>query len=106
VSGLLQKLAYLADAPVDRLRLDADQGGDGGLRQARAVVEDGGQERSGQQPSCSVPQSLDVRMVTASSRSIWVIHLIKAPVELARLTGVPAPSLKTVHPLIDLLTRP
>jgi ketopantoate reductase len=32
--------------------------------------------------------------------------LTKAPVELARLTGVPAPSLKIVHALIDLLTRP
>jgi hypothetical protein len=70
------------------------------------VGEDGGQERSGQQPSCSVPRSPDVRTVTASSRSIWVIHLVKAPVELARLTGIPALGLKTVHALIDLLTRP
>jgi 2-dehydropantoate 2-reductase len=30
--------------------------------------------------------------------------LLKAPVELARLTGVPAPSLETVDALIDLLT--
>jgi ketopantoate reductase len=32
--------------------------------------------------------------------------LLKAPVELARLVGVPAPNLQTVHSLIDLLTRP
>jgi 2-dehydropantoate 2-reductase len=32
--------------------------------------------------------------------------LLKAPVELARLTGVPAPNLETVAALIDLLTRP
>jgi 2-dehydropantoate 2-reductase len=32
--------------------------------------------------------------------------LLKAPIELARLTGVPAPNLETVHALIDLLTRP
>jgi 2-dehydropantoate 2-reductase len=31
--------------------------------------------------------------------------LLGAPVELARLTGVPAPSLEMVHALIDLLTR-
>lgn len=31
--------------------------------------------------------------------------LLRAPVELARLTGAPAPSLETVHALIDLLTR-
>jgi 2-dehydropantoate 2-reductase len=31
--------------------------------------------------------------------------LLRAPVELARLTGVPAPSLEMVHALIDLLTR-
>jgi 2-dehydropantoate 2-reductase len=31
--------------------------------------------------------------------------LLKAPVELARLVGAPAPNLKTVHSLIDLLTR-
>jgi 2-dehydropantoate 2-reductase len=31
--------------------------------------------------------------------------LLKAPVELARLTGVPAPNLETVDALIDLLTR-
>jgi len=31
--------------------------------------------------------------------------LLKAPVELARLVGVPAPNLETVHSLIDLLTR-
>jgi 2-dehydropantoate 2-reductase len=32
--------------------------------------------------------------------------LLKAPAELARLTGVPAPNLETVAALIDLLTRP
>ena len=32
--------------------------------------------------------------------------LLKAPVELARLAGVPAPSLEMVQALIDLLTRP
>jgi 2-dehydropantoate 2-reductase len=32
--------------------------------------------------------------------------LLKAPVELARLTGVPAPSLEMVDALIDLLTHP
>lgn len=42
----------------------------------------------------------------ALHRAGAVVHLLKAPVELARLTGVPAPSLKTVHALIDLLTRP
>jgi ketopantoate reductase len=31
--------------------------------------------------------------------------LLKAPVELARLTGVPAPNLEMVAVLIDLLTR-
>jgi 2-dehydropantoate 2-reductase len=32
--------------------------------------------------------------------------LLKAPVELARLAGVPAPNLEMVQALIDLLTRP
>ena len=41
----------------------------------------------------------------APHRAGAVVHLLKAPVELARLTGVPAPSRKTVHALIDLLTR-
>ena len=31
--------------------------------------------------------------------------LLKAPIELARLTGAPAPSLETVHALVDLRTR-
>jgi 2-dehydropantoate 2-reductase len=31
--------------------------------------------------------------------------LLKAPLELARLAGAPAPNLQTVHSLIDLLTR-
>jgi 2-dehydropantoate 2-reductase len=32
--------------------------------------------------------------------------LLKAPIELAQLTGVPAPNLETVYALVDLLTRP
>jgi 2-dehydropantoate 2-reductase len=32
--------------------------------------------------------------------------LLAAPVDLARLVGVPVPNLQTVHALIDLLTRP
>jgi 2-dehydropantoate 2-reductase len=32
--------------------------------------------------------------------------LLGAPVELAHLTGVPAPSLEMVHALVDLLTSP
>jgi 2-dehydropantoate 2-reductase len=31
--------------------------------------------------------------------------LLTAPIELARLVGVPAPGLESVHSLIDLLTR-
>ena len=44
VPGLVQELADVADAPVDRLRPDAGQGSDGGLGQGKAQVQDGGQE--------------------------------------------------------------
>jgi hypothetical protein len=46
--GLVQELADVPDAPVDRLRPDAEQGGDGDLRQGKALVQDGGQEPVGQ----------------------------------------------------------
>ena len=48
VSGLLQELAHVADALVDRFGPDAEQGGNGGLRQGEALVEDSGQEPVGQ----------------------------------------------------------
>jgi hypothetical protein len=48
VSGLVQELADVADAPVDRLGPDAEQDGDGDLRQGQALVEDGGQEPVGE----------------------------------------------------------
>ena len=44
VSGLVQELADIADALVDRLGPDAEQDGDGDLRQGEALVKDGGQE--------------------------------------------------------------
>src|ERR1700756_4331014 len=44
VSGMVQELADVADALVDRFGPDAEQGGDGDLRQCEAVVQDGGQE--------------------------------------------------------------
>ena len=48
VSGLVQELADVADALVDRFGPDAEQGGDGDLGQGEALVEDGGQEPVGQ----------------------------------------------------------
>jgi hypothetical protein len=48
VSGLFEELADVADAPVDCSGVDAEQGGDGGLRQGEALVEDGGQEPVGE----------------------------------------------------------
>ena len=48
VPGLVQELADIADALVDRLGPDAEQGGKGDLRQGEALVEDGGQEPVGQ----------------------------------------------------------
>jgi hypothetical protein len=42
VSGLLQELPDVADAFVDRLWPDAEQCGNGDLRQGEALVEDGG----------------------------------------------------------------
>ena len=44
VPCLSQEFADLADAPVDRLGPDAGQGGDGDLRQGKALVEGRGQE--------------------------------------------------------------
>jgi hypothetical protein len=46
-SGLVQELADVANALVDRLGPDAERGGDGALGQAEALVEDGGQEPVG-----------------------------------------------------------
>jgi hypothetical protein len=48
VPGLVQELARIADALVDRLRPDVGQGGDRDLRQGEALVQDGGQEPVGQ----------------------------------------------------------
>jgi hypothetical protein len=48
VSGLVQELADVADALVDRLGPDSEQGGDGDLGQGKAVVQGGGQEPVGQ----------------------------------------------------------
>ena len=48
VPGLVQELADVADALVDRLRPDAGQGGDGGLGQGKALVQDDGQDAVGQ----------------------------------------------------------
>ena len=48
VSGLVQELADVADALVDRLGPDGEQGGDGDLGQVQAVVEGGGQEPAGE----------------------------------------------------------
>src|SRR5450755_2975331 len=48
VSGLVQELADVADALVDCLGPDAEQGGDGDLGQGEALVEDGGQEPVGE----------------------------------------------------------
>jgi len=48
VSGLVQERAEVTDALVDRLGPDAEQGGDGNLGQAEALVEDGGQEPVGE----------------------------------------------------------
>jgi len=44
VPGLVQELADVADAPVDCLGPDGEEGGDGDLRQREALVEGGGQE--------------------------------------------------------------
>ncbi len=43
-SGLLRKLTDVADAIVDRLGPDTEEGGDGDLRQGEALVQDDGQE--------------------------------------------------------------
>ena len=48
VPGLVQELADVADALVDCLGPDAEQGGDGDLGQREALVEGGGQEPVGQ----------------------------------------------------------
>jgi hypothetical protein len=48
VSGLVQELADVADALVDCLGPDSEQGGDGDLGQGKAVVQGGGQEPVGQ----------------------------------------------------------
>src|SRR5215469_18977938 len=48
VPRLVQEFADVADASVDRLRPDAEQGSDGGLGQGKALMQDGGQEPVGQ----------------------------------------------------------
>jgi hypothetical protein len=48
VSGLLQELPDVADAPVDRLGPDGEQCRDGDLRQVQALVQDGGQKPVGE----------------------------------------------------------
>lgn len=48
VFGLVQERADVADALVDHLGPNPEQGGDGDLRQGQAIVQDGGQEPVGQ----------------------------------------------------------
>jgi hypothetical protein len=48
VPGLVQELADVADVLVDCFRPDAEQGGDGDLRQGQALVKERGQEPVGQ----------------------------------------------------------
>ena len=48
VAGLVQELADVADALVDRFGPDAEEGGDGDLGQGEALVQDGGQEPVGE----------------------------------------------------------
>ena len=48
VSGLFKELADVADALVDRLWPDSEQGGDGDLRQGQVLVQDRGQKSVGQ----------------------------------------------------------
>ena len=48
VSGLAEELADVAGAPVDCSGVDAEEGGDSGLGQGVAVVQDGGQEPVGE----------------------------------------------------------
>jgi len=72
VPGLVQELADVADALVDRLRPDAGQGGDGGLGQGKALVQDGGQEAVGQgedgpaaDAGCDQPRAVAAALVQA-----------------------------------------
>jgi len=47
VSALLEELADIADALVDRLGPDAEEGGDDDLRQGEPLMQSGGQEAVG-----------------------------------------------------------
>jgi len=40
-----------------------------------------------------------------AGKPLEIDALLKAPVELARLVGVPAPNLKSIHAVLDLLTQ-
>jgi hypothetical protein len=55
VACLFQETADVADALVDRLWSDAEQGRDGDLGQAEAVVEEGGQESVGEGENGAAP---------------------------------------------------
>ena len=48
VSGLVEELADVADALVDRFGPDTEQGRDGDLGQGETLVEDGGQDPVGE----------------------------------------------------------
>ena len=47
VSALLEQLVDIADALVDRLGPDAEEGGDDDLRQGEPLMQSGGQEAVG-----------------------------------------------------------
>ena len=92
MSGLVQELADVADAPVDRLGPDGEQGGDGDLRQGEALVEGGGQEPVGQGEDGAAPGARggQPRAVTAA-----LVQVRFAPLVMERHQrgdqGVPFP---------------
>jgi hypothetical protein len=69
VSGLLQELADLADAPVDRLGPNAEQGGDGDLRQAATIRSGASPNTASVSPSARTIDSLPISASSVSSPS-------------------------------------
>ena len=82
------------------------------MREALAVAE-----RLGSAPRISVERRFEGAAKVGDHKTSMLMDyeagkpletdvLLAAPVELARLVGVPAPTLELVHALVDLLTRP
>jgi hypothetical protein len=93
---LVEELADVAEALVDGLGPDAEQGRDGDLGQAQAVVEDGGQEPAGEGedgPSAGPLADFDAGPVAAALvqvRCPWLVPggkwqtVVSSPVSTAK----------------------